>query len=257
EVLRQPSGLAGGDEWLALAVRRLELEPDVAVLAAAARLLDELAFGLERLLERLAVGDLRLADGGLDAELALHAVDDDLEVQLAHARNDGLARLLVGAHAERRVLLRKTPERHAHLLLVDLGLGLDRLRDHGLGEFHPLQRDDLLDVADRLAGDDVLEPDYGGNVAGAHFLDLLALVGVHLQQATDALFLAAHRGINRIARAQYSRVHADERELTDERAGHDLERERGERLVFAGLAESGLALSFPPFTGGIFIDQGK
>jgi len=32
-------------------VLRLELEPDVAVLAATARLLDELAFGLERLLE--------------------------------------------------------------------------------------------------------------------------------------------------------------------------------------------------------------
>ena len=34
----------------------------------------------------LAVGDLRLADGRLDGELALHAVDEDLEVELAHAR---------------------------------------------------------------------------------------------------------------------------------------------------------------------------
>ena len=35
--------------------------------------------------ERFLVGDLRLADAGFDAELALEAVDDDLEVQLAHA----------------------------------------------------------------------------------------------------------------------------------------------------------------------------
>ena len=51
----------------------------------------------------------------------------------------------------------------------------------------------FFDVAQRLAGGDVLQADRGGDVAGAHFLDLLALVGVHLQQAADALLLAAHR----------------------------------------------------------------
>ena len=39
------------------------------------------------------VGDLRLADVGLDLELALHAVDEDVEVELAHAADDGLAGL--------------------------------------------------------------------------------------------------------------------------------------------------------------------
>ena len=71
---------------------RLDLEHHVAVLAAAARLLDELAFDLgDRLADRLAIRDLRLADARLDAELALHAVDEDLEVQLAHAGDDRLA----------------------------------------------------------------------------------------------------------------------------------------------------------------------
>src|SRR5207302_10582808 len=125
EFLRYPAALDAVDEFVALARLRLELEPDVAVLAAAARLLDELALHFERLLEGLAVGHLRLAHRGLDAEFALHAVDDDLEVQLAHARNDGLARFLVGMHAERRVFLREATERHAHRLLVDPGLRLD------------------------------------------------------------------------------------------------------------------------------------
>ena len=58
----------------------------VAVLARAARLADELALDLlGRLRDRLAVGDLRAADVRVDVELALEAVDDDLEVQLAHA----------------------------------------------------------------------------------------------------------------------------------------------------------------------------
>jgi hypothetical protein len=47
------------------------------------------------LADRLAVGHLRLADVGLDLELATHAVDEDVEVQLAHAGDDGLAGLLV------------------------------------------------------------------------------------------------------------------------------------------------------------------
>ena len=111
-------------ELVALAVLRLELEPHVAVLAAAARLLDELALGLHRLFEGLAVGDLRLADRRLDPEFALHAVNDDLEMQLAHAGDDRLAGFLVGAYTERRVFLRQPVERHPHLLLVDLSLRL-------------------------------------------------------------------------------------------------------------------------------------
>ncbi len=34
------------------------------------------------------------------------------------------------------------------------------------------------------------KPDGRGDVAGADFFDLAALVGVHLEQAADALFLA-------------------------------------------------------------------
>src|SRR5438876_1053690 len=55
--------------------------------------------------DRLAVGDLRAADVRLDLELALHPVDEHLEVQLAHAGDDRLTGLLVGAYLEGRVLL--------------------------------------------------------------------------------------------------------------------------------------------------------
>ena len=88
----------------------------------------------------LAVGHLRAADGGLDVELAAHAVDDDLEVQLAHAGDDGLAGLLVGAHLEGGVLLRQAGEGHAHLLLVDLGLRLDRDVHDRVGEGDGLEQ---------------------------------------------------------------------------------------------------------------------
>ena len=74
------------------------LEDDVAVLAAAAGLLDELAFAVRPAwVMRFAIGDLRRAGVGLDLELAQHAVADDFEVQFAHAGDDGLAGFLVGA----------------------------------------------------------------------------------------------------------------------------------------------------------------
>ena len=54
-----------------------------------AALLDELAFDVDRLLERLAVGDLRGARDGIHLELADQARANHLEVKLTHAGNDG------------------------------------------------------------------------------------------------------------------------------------------------------------------------
>src|SRR6266568_4227099 len=88
-------------EFEALArLLRDEAQPAVTVLALAAGLADVAALRLHRLGDGLAVGHLRLADVRLHLELAEHAVYQDLEVELAHAAHDGLARLLVGADAE-------------------------------------------------------------------------------------------------------------------------------------------------------------
>src|SRR4051812_47529043 len=75
------------DELVALAgLGRACVDDRVAVLSAAAGLAHELALDLlDRAPEGLAVGDLRPADVRVDRELAHQAVDDDLEVELAHA----------------------------------------------------------------------------------------------------------------------------------------------------------------------------
>ena len=162
----------------------------MAVLAAAAGLADELALGVQHLVARtLAVGDLRLAHVRLDLELAQQAVDDDLQVQLAHAGDDGLAGLMVGGHAERRVLLGQLLQGHAHLVLLGLGLGLDRDVDDRVGEFHGLQDDGGVLGAQRVARGRVLQAHDGHDVARGAAVDVDALVRVHLQQAADALLL--------------------------------------------------------------------
>ena len=230
------------DELVALALLvRLDPEPAVAVLAAAAGLAHELAFALDVRADGFAVGDLRLADVRLDLELALHAVDDDFQVQLTHAGDDRLRGFLVGVHAERRVFLREALQREAHLFLVGLGLRLHGHRDDRIRELHLLERDDLLEVAQRVAGDHVLQAHGRGDVAGADFFDLGAIARVHLQQAADALLLALGRHVHGVARVERARVDAEERQVADEGVVQDLEGQRGERRVVRRLARVRLA----------------
>ena len=222
----------------------------MAVLALAARLADEPALARDVLADRLAVRDLGLADVRADVELAHHAVDDDLEVELAHPGDDRLVRLLVRVDAERRVFLHELRERHAHLFLVDLRLRLDRERDDGLGELHRLEDDDVVALADRVARRDVLEADGGGDVARPDFLDLLALVRVHLQEAADALVRLLRRVVDARARVEVARVDAEEGELADERVGHDLEDEARERRVVVRVERDLLAVLVDAADGG-------
>src|SRR5882724_6666576 len=77
-------------EFEALRLVRLDLQVDVAVLAAAARLPHVTPLRRGGLPDRLAIRDLGLADVGLDPELAQEAVDDDLQVELAHAVDERL-----------------------------------------------------------------------------------------------------------------------------------------------------------------------
>ncbi len=208
----------------------------MAELAAAAGLADELALDLAGVADGLAIGHLRLADIGFDAELAAHAVDDDVQVQLAHPGNDGLRGLLVGLHPERRVFLGQLAQGDAHLLLVGLGLRFHRHRDHRIGEVHAFEDDRLVDGAQGVAGGHVLHADQRGDVAGAHLLDLVALVGVHLHHPPDPLLLAFHRVEHRVAGSQHPGIHAGEGQGADEGVGGDLERQRRERLVVVRMA---------------------
>ena len=84
-------------------------------------------------------------------------------------------------------------ERHGHLFLVGLGLGLDLHFDDGIGEFHLLEDGRLVRVAQRVAGAGFLETDEGDDVAGIGVGDFLAVVGVHENHAADALGLLAGR----------------------------------------------------------------
>src|SRR6185369_14232359 len=127
--------------------QRFKPDLDARELTGAAGLLLVGVIVLDRASDGLAIGDLRRTDIGVDLELALHAIDDDLEVKLAHALDDRLPALGIDRHAERGILLRQTIERDAHLLLIALGLRLDRDLDDRLRELHALEHDGLSRIA--------------------------------------------------------------------------------------------------------------
>ncbi len=173
----------------------------------------------------LAIGDLRRADIGVDLVGPLEDVDLDVEVQLAHALEDGLSGLLIGVDAERRILGDQLGERDAELLLIGLRLRLDRDLDHRIREFHLLQNHRFLRIAQRVAGADLLEARERDDVAGKGLLDVLAIVGVHQQHAADA-FLAVLGGVDHAGAAfEPAGIDAAEGDGADEGVVHDLERE--------------------------------
>ena len=211
------------------------------ILTTTTGLTDELALSLLDVVTRgLAVGDLGLTDVGVNLELAEQTVDDDLEVQLTHAGDDGLAGLVVGVHLEGRVLLGELGEREAHLVLLGLGLGLDGNVDNGVRELHGLEHDLVALGAQCVTGGGVLEAHGGEDVAGLAGVLVDTLVGVHLEDAAQTLALAVG-GVHHVgAGLGLTGVDAEERQLTDKRVRGDLEGKRGERLVVGRLAGDGV-----------------
>ena len=220
------------DELIALAgLVGLQTDLDVTILALTAGLTGILGVLLDLLLDGLLVGDLRCAHVGLDLVLTQQTVDDDLQVQLAHAGDDGLTRLFVGVGLEGGVLLGQLHQGDAHLLLTGLGLGLDGHADDGLGDLHGLQDDGSLIVAQGVAGGGVLQADHGGDVAGVDGLDVLTVVGVHLQDTADTLSLLLGGVQNGRAGVQQAGVNADKGQTANVGVRSDLKGQCGEGCV--------------------------
>ena len=95
----------------------------------------------------------------------------------------------------------------------------------------------MVRVGQGVTGVGVLEPDRRGDVAGVDLVDLLAVVGVHLEDAPDALLLVLGRVQDVRAGLERARVDPEEGQLPDERVGGDLEGEGAERLAVVRRAD--------------------
>ena len=213
----------------------VHVDDAVAVLAATAGLADELALNVEgRRGGLLAISNLGLTNVSLNLELTQQTVDDDLEVQLAHASDDGLAGLVVGGHLERGVLLGELLQGDGHLVLLGLGLRLDGDVDNRVGELHGLEDDGRVLGAEGVTSGGVLQADDRDDIASGAAVDVDALVGVHLQKTADTLLLILHRVDDVAASVKLAGVHTQVGKLADVGVGHDLEGQSRERSLHVG-----------------------
>src|SRR5208282_4236064 len=215
----------------------LRLDPNlgVAVLSTAAGLADVLALGFRFPADGFAVSHLRLANIRFDLVLAHHAIDDDFEMQLAHAADNGLSAVRVSVNFEGRIFLGKTAERHAHLFLISLGLGLDRNRNYGNRKRDGFEGDGMGFITNRVARADIFQTDCGADIARQNLADIFAFVGVHLEQASNALGSSPSRAKHGVARLNLAGINTNESQLAHERISHDLESQRRKRLVIRRL----------------------
>src|SRR5215217_2012461 len=218
-------------------VHRLDRDLDLCELTrTTGLLLVRVVVAFDGALDGFAVSNLGLAHVGFDLELAAHAVHQDVQVELAHAGDDGLAGVFVEGHLEGGVLSGELLDGRGELLLVTLGVRLDGNRDHGLREAHGLEHDLVGGVTQGVTRGGVLQTDRCVDVAGGSALNRHFLVGVHLEQLADALLLALG-GVDHLrACFHVTGVHADEGELAEEGVCSNLEGQCGERLFRGRLA---------------------
>ncbi len=165
---------------------RFDVDDADAELAASAGLFLVLAFDvLDLLLDRLEVGHLRRVQDRLDAELALHLRQRDLDVNLARARDEQLGGLRVAADAQDRIFLGQARQGRRDLLFVAFGLGFDGVGDGRFSERDRRVLDRRSGIAQRVGGQRFFELGHHADVAGVQLADhrkVLALRDVKLPQ---------------------------------------------------------------------------
>ncbi len=141
----------------------------MAVLTVAAGLADEALIGTRyRPADGLLVGDPRLAGEHLHPMFETQPVDQDLQMQLAHAGQDDLTGGVVHLGAKGRVVDRQLVQRIGELFVVFRGTRRHGDLDHGIGKGDGLEQQRMARIAQGIAGDCMFHAEHRGDVAGAH-----------------------------------------------------------------------------------------
>ena len=178
---------------------------------------------IDRFCECLLVSNLRCTHIRLDFEFTEQTVNNDFQMKFAHSGDNCLACLLIRMRPERRVLLRQLCESFAHLALSGLCLRLNCKLDYRLREFHGLQYHRMLVITDGIARCCEFKSHCSCDISGVHFIQLLTLVRVHLENTSNALFPVFCRIQHVRTGLHRSRVDTEECKLTNERIRHNLE----------------------------------
>ena len=106
-------------------------------------------------------------------------------MEFSHAGNNGLARLLIRSHFKGRIFQGQSLQGGPQFFKIALGVGFNRYGDTGFREGHRFKDDRFLFTADRISRRCMFQAHRGKDISGRDLLNLLPLVGMHLQETPD------------------------------------------------------------------------
>ena len=195
-----------------------------------ARLPDEPANAAGGAPYRLPIRHARLTHIPLNLELALHPVNQYLQVKLAHAGHDSLPGFVVIVNLECGIFVRQLHQRIRQLILVGARARLNRNRYDRFGETDGFKHDGVGLVADGVARRRELQAHRRRNLAGMHLFDVFAVLCVHLHDAPQPLAPPVAGIVHRRPRRRSAGIHPKIHQPPDIRIRHSLERQRRKRL---------------------------
>ncbi len=210
-------------------VQRLDVQHHMGELPGAAVLLDVPVHQTRRPADHgLPVRHLRAADRDLQTPVAAQLLHRHLQVQLAQARQQGLAGLRIGPHHQRRILLRQPGQRRGQPVGVLAEAGLDGHRDDRVGRGGRFQHEWRRGGAQGRTGTRRLRTDHGDDVPRHGQVRLGVPIGLHAQDPADPLGAPGTHVQHRVPLSQHTRVDPQIRHPAGRRRVH-LEGQRGQR----------------------------
>mmetsp|Transcript_54462 Transcript_54462/g.145292 ORF Transcript_54462/g.145292 Transcript_54462/m.145292 type:complete len:323 (+) Transcript_54462:482-1450(+) len=213
---------------------------DLAVLATTTRLLlvRVVVGNLRR--DGFAIVDLRSTRLQRHVELTPHAFAVDIQVQLSHARDDRLLRLLVRAHSERGILALEPLESLGKPGLIISGCGHGQRHD-GIGDVHGAARDACSAICERDTRLTV-NTCQSDDVTCGRDRNVSNFVGVHPNKPLHSEPLLVQHVGNGVSLGQFTLIYPHVRHLSCGRVVLNFERVSNEGLHGIGLQLNNLAL---------------
>ncbi len=175
-------------------------------------------------------------------ELSQQTVYNNLQMKLAHTRDNGLSCLLVGLCAEGWVFFGQFCQSLTHLSLSSFCLRLNRNINNRLWELHGFQNNRMLFITDSITCCCQLKAYCGGNIARINLIEFLSLICMHLKNTTYTLLFALCSIQYIRTRVHGTRVHTEECEFSHKWVCHNFKCQCRERLIIRRMSLNLIAI---------------
>ncbi len=147
-----------------------ETHPDIAELSTTTGLLFVAPLHRHGLGDGFLVGHLGGGRYHINAELGRQALDGNVDVRIAHSRDNGFVRVCITLHGQRRIFFDQASQCGTHLVQVGLGLGADRRKRYRMRKDDARKNQRVVLVAQCVRCCGLLQLGDGADVTSDHFL---------------------------------------------------------------------------------------